>query len=94
MMDCGPIDAGYPAVFFFRKGYDPIREQFIQLALAIQIIRIQSEDQSLAQLHLLLREVLDRSDTIQANSALRIRVVEIGVDFWLPHAASPFIMAS
>jgi hypothetical protein len=48
-------------VFFCRKGYDSIREQFIELAFVIQIIRVQSDGQSRAQSDLLLREVFHRS---------------------------------
>ena len=95
MTERAPIDAGrYPAMFFLGKGYDPIDQQFIRLALIVQIIRVQSKDQSLAQFHLLPREIFYGSDTIQPNTALGIRVVEVCVDPWLQHADAPFIRAS
>src|SRR6266851_9284043 len=57
----GPIDGHYPAVFFLREGHDPIGQQFIQLALVVQVIRIKRDDQPLAQLDLLLRQVFHGS---------------------------------
>jgi len=80
MMDRGPIDGRDPAMFLFRKGHNPIDQQFVQLALLVQIIRAQSKDQSLAQLDLLLREIFHGPYTIQANAALGVRIVEVRVD--------------
>jgi hypothetical protein len=88
MVDRVPIDGCNPAVFFFRKGHNPIDQQFIQLALIIQIIRIQSKDQSLAQLNLLLREIFYGSITVQPDAALGVCVVEVRVDLWLHHVFS------
>ena len=56
MADRRPIDGRYPAVFFLREGHDAINQQFIQLALVIHIIRIQSQEQPFPQLDLHLRD--------------------------------------
>ena len=90
MIDRGPIDGRYPAVFCFRKRYDAIDQQFIELALRIHIIRVQGQEQALAQLDLLLRQILHGADAIQPNAALRVGVVEVRVDSWLRHAVPAF----
>jgi hypothetical protein len=78
-------------MFVRRERHDPVNQQFIELALVIQIIRVQCKDQSLAQLHLLLREIFDGPGAIQPNTAFGVRVVEIHIDSWLYHAGSLMI---
>src|SRR5438105_15679470 len=94
MPDRGPIDDRHPAMFFCREGYNALDQQLIQLPPVVEIIRVQRQAQSFAQLDLLLREIFEGSDTSQAQATQEVRIVKVRVYSRLDHVASPFVMAS
>src|SRR6266480_1334169 len=69
MADRVPINGCYPAVFIVRKRYGSVNDQLIELAVVIEVVRIQREDHSLAQLHSQLSKVFHGADTIHPHNS-------------------------
>src|SRR5262249_43135995 len=94
MMDRGPIDDCHPAMLFFRKGDDTVDQQFIRLPFGVQVIRVKGQGHSFTQRDALAPQILDGPDAVQAQTAVGVRVVKVGINLWLDHVARPSTKAS
>src|SRR5262249_13629778 len=94
MMDRGPIDDCHPAMLFFRKGDDTVDQQFIRLPFGVQVVRVKGQGHSVSQRDALATSSLGGRDAVQAQTAVGVRVVKVGIILWLFHVARPSTKAS
>jgi hypothetical protein len=52
-------------------------------AFHFQFFTVQSETHAVAQHNLLPGQIFDGPDTVQAQTASRVRVLEVGKDYWV-----------
>ena len=71
-----PINDGDPHIFVRRILYDPFH---------LQLLAVEGEGQTISQDNLLLREIFHGPNAVQAQTAVRIRIMEVGKDFRMVH---------
>src|SRR5262245_14201097 len=78
-----PINDGYPHVFVRGILHDPFHLQFLA---------VEGEGQTVSQDNLLLRQIFHGPNAVQAQTAVCIRIMEVGKDFWMVHGSPPVLM--
>src|SRR5882672_5967507 len=80
-----PINNGHPEVFVHR---------ILDDALHLQLFAIQCESQTVSQHNVLMRQIFYGSNTVQAQAALYICIVEVGKHSQVVHTLPPITQAS
>jgi hypothetical protein len=86
--DLLPIDFCDPTLLLGRVNNPPVNDQSSFLIQFIRVIAVQGDVQAVAQVNLLAREIADGAHSIQADSALGIGIMKIGVNQWQLHFGS------
>src|SRR5919108_3644914 len=79
VLDRVPINDGYPQIFICG---------ILDDAFHFQLFTVQGETHAVAQHNLLPSQIFDGPDTVQAQTASCVRVMEVGKYFWLVHVTS------
>jgi hypothetical protein len=80
-----PVDRSDPATLGIGISRDGVGDQFIELGIFVDVVRVSDELQSFAEFDALPIQVFQSASAIQAQPTLRVGVVKVGVDTGLAH---------
>src|SRR4051794_32081742 len=94
MMNAGPVDRRHPAVLVIRVRHDAVGAQLVRTPLVVGVVRIQGENQAVAEFDVLPGQVFDGADAVQTEPPFGVGILKVRINSWMCHCIAPQATAS